>query len=65
MVPNSKSKKSQKTGGSGKTAGGPSSAKDNDYPDIIEEPIRVIGDRTRGKVKASKSKKSGKAGPKK
>jgi hypothetical protein len=31
--------------------------KDNDYPNIIEEPIRVVGDQTRGKSKAGKSRK--------
>jgi len=30
---------------------------DTDYPNIIEEPIRVVGDQTRGKSKASKSRK--------
>jgi len=37
----------------------------DDYPNIIEEPIRVVGDRPRGKSKAGKSqsktqKRSGK-----
>jgi hypothetical protein len=41
------------------------SAEGNDYPNIIEEPIRVVGDRPRDKSKAGKSqnktqKRSGK-----
>ena len=39
----------------------------NDYPNIIEEPIRVVGDRTRqtGKSKKQSGKGSRKTGKKK
>ncbi len=54
----SKSKSRQKTGGSGsKSANDSKSAKGSDYPNIIEEPIRVVGDPTRDKAKAGKSRK--------
>jgi hypothetical protein len=50
-----------------KSKSGGAAAKDHDYPNIIEEPIRVIGDRTRqsGKSKKQSGKGSRKTGKKK
>ena len=48
-----------------KSKSGGAAAKDNDYPNIIEEPIRVIGDRTAGKSKKQSSKGPAKSGKKK
>lgn len=64
MATRFKSKFPQRTGGSAgksrndaKGAKGAKGAKDNDYPNIIEEPIRIVGDQTRGKSKVGKSRK--------
>lgn len=62
MAANFRSKFPQRTGGSaGKSASNSPSnsnaAKDLDYPNIIEEPIRIVGDQTRGESKAGKSRK--------
>lgn len=58
MAANLKTRSSQKNRGSaGKSAKNPKAARDNDYPNIIEEPTRVVGDQTRRKSKAGKSRK--------
>ncbi len=62
MAANSKSKFPQRTGRSAakSASNSPSNskaAKDDDYPNIIEEPIRIVGDQTRGESTAGKSRK--------
>lgn len=53
-----KSKPRQRPGRSARKTAAPSKgSKENESPNIIEEPIRVIGDRTRNKAKAAKSAK--------
>jgi hypothetical protein len=58
MATNSKSNRRQRSGSSAdKSAGRSKGVEDNDYPNIIEEPIRIVGDRTRAKSRAGKSRK--------
>jgi hypothetical protein len=58
MATSSKSNRPQRTGSSdNKSAKSSTVGKDNDYPNIVEEPIRVVGDQTRGKSRAGKTKK--------
>jgi hypothetical protein len=58
MTAKFKSKFPQGAGGSaGKSVSNSKGAKDHDYPNIIEEPIRIVGDKTQGESKAGKSRK--------
>lgn len=58
MTSKSKSKPRKKTGRSARKPADDSKSDDeSDYPNIIEGPIRVVGDRTGKKSKAAKSGK--------
>jgi hypothetical protein len=54
MAANSSPKSRQKNS---RSAGEAKTKKDNAYPDIIEEPIRVVGNPPRGESKTDKSGK--------
>jgi hypothetical protein len=57
MTTNAKLNRQQSSGSHNKSASGSKGVKDNDYPNIIEEPIRVVGDETSAKSRAAKAKK--------
>jgi hypothetical protein len=68
MAMNSKSNRPQKSRSSDKSAANSKASKDNDYPNIIEEPIRIVGDRGKsgaGKSGKQSAKGSGKTAAKK
>ena len=58
MTSKSKSKSRKKTRNvARKSARDTNRRKESEYPNIIEEPIRVIGDQTQNKPKAARTRK--------